>query len=275
MISRPSRSENATPSMTARVRCAAAVAHGQADEAAARLRVQVRRALAGQVRQEDEALAPGSTASASATSVSKSAAGLVAPPAQRAARRQRDRHQVLGARHARGRTRGRGPTGRARRRRGGRRSRRSCRSTSTARPRARRRRRPPRRRCRRRPRPPAARPGSPSSAASVGAQRAGHLRSLVHRRHPLARDLQRVEDLGRPVARADVEQQRPRRVRRVGRALAGEHQPHVVLRQQHARHARVGVGLVVRAATGSSGPGSRSAPGCPPARAAARRRRAR
>ena len=42
----------------------------------------------------------------------------------------------------------------------------------------------------------------------------------------------------------DVEEQRPRRVGDVDRALAGEPQPHVVLRQQHVRDPRVDVGLV-------------------------------
>ena len=85
----------------------------------------------------------------------------------------------------------------------------------------------------------------PELVGHVVAHRGRHLGPLVDLRQPLARDLERVEDLGRPVARAHVEQQRAGGVRGVGRALAGELEPHVVLRQQHARDARVRVRLVV------------------------------
>ena len=107
--------------------------------------------------------------------------------------------------------------------------------------------------------------GSPSSAAIVVAHRARLLRALVDAGQPLARDLQRRQQQRPTSARsADVEQQRARGVGGVGRLLAGQPQAHVVLRQQHRCHARVVLGLVRRAATGSSGPGSRSAPGCRP-----------
>ncbi len=57
--SSPSRRPNATPSSTARARCATFVAQRQADEGAARQRIGVRAALAAEVGEEEEAAAAG------------------------------------------------------------------------------------------------------------------------------------------------------------------------------------------------------------------------
>ena len=74
--------------------------------------------------------------------------------------------------------------------------------------------------------------------------RAGDLGRLVRRGEPRARQLQRVEHLLAPAAVRDVEEQRARCVGGVDRVLAGQSQPHVVLRQQHVADPRVDVGLV-------------------------------
>ena len=76
-------------------------------------------------------------------------------------------------------------------------------------------------------------------------RRAGHGRRLEDLREPGGRDLQRVQDLAAPAAAGDVEQERPGCVRDVDRVLAGEPQPDVVLRQEDAADAGVGVRLVL------------------------------
>ena len=81
-----------------------------------------------------------------------------------------------------------------------------------------------------------ARPVDPDAERAGGlVARARDLGRLGGRRQPLAGDLERVADLVRPAAPRDVEEQRPRRVGDVDRALAGQPQPDVVLRQQDAR----------------------------------------
>ena len=71
------------------------------------------------------------------------------------------------------------------------------------------------------------------------------LRRLERRGQPFGRDLERVEDLAAPAPLGDVEQERPGGIRDVGRVLAGQPQPHVVLREEHVADPRVGVRLVL------------------------------
>src|SRR5918997_1366341 len=66
------------------------------------------------------------------------------------------------------------------------------------------------------------------------AQGARALRSLVDLRHPLLGDLQGVQDLAGPVAGPDVEEEGAGGVRGVGGVLTGEHEPDVVLGEEHA-----------------------------------------
>ena len=74
--------------------------------------------------------------------------------------------------------------------------------------------------------------------------RAADLGRLVRLRQPLERNLERLADLLAPAPAGDVEEERPRGVRRVDRALAGQAQPDVVLRQQDVRGLRPDLGLV-------------------------------
>ena len=79
---------------------------------------------------------------------------------------------------------------------------------------------------------------------NAGGGAAGDLRRLEHSRHPGLGHVQRLQDGGREVAAGDVEQQRPGRVGHVDRLLAAEPQPHVILGQQHVADARVHLWLV-------------------------------
>ncbi len=63
-------------------------------------------------------------------------------------------------------------------------------------------------------------------------------------REPLERHLERRAHLFRPATPADVEQQRARSIGGVDRALAGQAEADVVLRQQHVTDLRVGLRLV-------------------------------
>ncbi len=68
--------------------------------------------------------------------------------------------------------------------------------------------------------------------------------STRHGRQPLRRDLERSSDLVAPAPVGDVEEERPRGVRRVDRPLARQAQAHVVLREHDPVDARVDLGLV-------------------------------
>ena len=70
-------------------------------------------------------------------------------------------------------------------------------------------------------------------------------RRLAHRRQPRARDLERGQYLVAPAPVRDVEEERPGRIGGVDRPLPGEPEPDVVLRQHDARDPRVHVGLVL------------------------------
>ena len=63
---------------------------------------------------------------------------------------------------------------------------------------------------------------------------ARHVGALVHRGQPVPRNLQHLEDLLRPPPPAQVQQERARCVGDIRGAVAGEHQPDVVLGQQDA-----------------------------------------
>jgi hypothetical protein len=170
------------------------VAQRQPDERAARVWVQVRRALAAQVRQEQQPLGAGRDRVGLGDQRVEVRAGQVAPPAQRAARRQRDGHQVERVRH--GVAEGVDAARRVGRERvavreehaagADRGGHRAFAHDADADRRggvvaaARGHRQPVR---------------EPELGGHVVAQRAGHLRALVDVRQPLARDLQRVEDL--------------------------------------------------------------------------------
>ena len=87
-------------------------------------------------------------------------------------------------------------------------------------------------RCRHRRHHPRA--GHQTGGASSGlADDPGHFRPLVRPWQPRSIDLQGVHDLGRPISRGEIEQQRAGAVRLVQRVIAGEPQAQVVLGQQH------------------------------------------
>ena len=74
--------------------------------------------------------------------------------------------------------------------------------------------------------------------------RARDLRRLVHERQPRARELERRQHLVAPAAPGDVEEERAGRVGGVDRALAGEAEADVVLREQDVPDLRVRLRLV-------------------------------
>ena len=74
--------------------------------------------------------------------------------------------------------------------------------------------------------------------------RSGDLGGLVHRRKPVARDLERGEHVVAPAPVRDVEEERSGGVRGVDRPLARQAQADVVLRQRDPADAPVDVGLV-------------------------------
>ncbi len=86
---------------------------------------------------------------------------------------------------------------------------------------------------------------SPIAAATSRPDCACPIRPLHHVGEPLGRDLQRVEDLRGPVRGPQVEEEGAGRVGCVGRELARQAVPHVVLREQHVRHPGVAVRLLV------------------------------
>ena len=97
--------------------------------------------------------------------------------------------------------------------------------------------------------PPPATTGVPArrpvADAACGRDGAGDLRAFVRRRHPRGIDPEGREDLRRPVAGREVEQDRPRPVGLVERVLAGEPEPDVVLGQEHVRDPAPDVRFVV------------------------------
>ena len=115
-------------------------------------------------------------------------------------------------------------------------------------------------RCRRRARrQPGRRPPPSSVDSSAGGSHSRGISSASH----TSSDQRR---------RADVEEQRPRGVRDVGRVLAGQPEVDVVLRQQHPPDARVGLRLVAPQPEQLRRGEARRAPGCRSARSAARAR---
>ncbi len=68
---------------------------------------------------------------------------------------------------------------------------------------------------------------------------------LVRGRQPLLRDLECVADLLRPAPACNVEQERPGGIGRIDRVLAGQPEPHVVLRQQDVADPSPGLRLVL------------------------------
>ena len=73
-----------------------------------------------------------------------------------------------------------------------------------------------------------------------------NLRRLEQARQPLGGKIQCGQDLLAPAPMRDVEQQRPRGVGHVGRALAGQAEAHIVLREENLRDPRVDLGLLSR-----------------------------
>ena len=231
-----SRSPQATPSSTARTSAPRSWRIDSPVNDAARVRVGVRRALAGQVRQERQALDARLPPRRLVDQVGELApADDVAQPGERAGRARASRPSRARRPAPRGRTRGRAPAGRRRTRAAPRTPRRRCRAPPTAAPAGRRprRARPPPGRPRRPP--PGCRPASrpDTSGDSSSAREPGRGRA------PARSSTSSLQRRAR-----DVEQQRARGVGHVDRPLAGQPQPHVVLGQHHVRDARVDVGLV-------------------------------
>ena len=204
------------------------VAEREPDERAARVRVGVRRALAREVRLEEEALGPGRPAlGRSQQLVVGLADDLLAQPAQRAGGAQHHAHRVPAARdRVAERVHARCGIGRERRQRGEDDARRAEHDRDGARP----------------VDPDAERAGGLVARARRAAGRSGD--SNAGGSHSRG-TLERVEDVVRPAPLGDVEEQRPGRVGGVDRALARQAQAHVVLRQQHVPDALVHVRLVV------------------------------
>ena len=72
----------------------------------------------------------------------------------------------------------------------------------------------------------------PGGGGGLGRDHAGHLGSFAGRRQPGRIDPERGDDLARPVAGRQVEQQRPGAVRLVEHVVAGQPEPQVVLGKQ-------------------------------------------
>ena len=247
MRSSPSRRPNATPSSTARIRCAAVMGEGQADEGAAGERIRMRAALAAEVGQEQQAVA---------------ARRDLAPPARRARRTRRPARAHRGtsagcpprtasptsgasARAPRGRTRGRGPAGRTNGASVVAKTTPDVPSDSATVPGA----TAPTPTAFAAWSPPPATTGVPArrpvAAAASSVTAPVTSRPLERRRQPGPRDLERVEHLGRPVARGEVEQERSGAVGLVERVLAGQPEAHVVLGEQDVGDAAPDVRLVL------------------------------
>ena len=234
MSSSESRSPNATPSRTARVRCGRPWWIVETDERAARragpdagVRSPVRYG-----RKSSPSLPAGTDAASSTRSANPtSGANGVAEPAEAAGRRQHHAHHVPAIRHAVAERVQAALGFDPRSVRGG---------EDDAR-------RPERERDdpgfdgadadRRRRLISAAgdhrRPGAKAGRlGGLGGHRAGHLRALVRPRQPRRVDAERGDDLVRPVAPREVEQERPGAVGAIDGVVAGEPKPDEVLRQQ-------------------------------------------
>ena len=202
---------------------AAVVAQREPLERPAGVRVGVRRALALEVGQEGQALRRGGPALRFADQLVERPSDHVAQPPQRPRRGQHHAHRLPGVRHGVAEDvdagLGVGPVALQRREddpRGAEHD-------------------------RQRSRPDHADPER-ARLLVAGARDLGRLR---HPGQPLQRDPERLADLAAPLAPRDVEQQRPGGVRRVDRVLPRQPEPHVVLREQHVRHAGPDLGLVL------------------------------
>ena len=219
---------------------------GQADERPTRLRVRVRRALTGEVRQEEQPVAAGRDRRGRAGQLVEGDAGRegVPEPAQAARRREHHGHQVPAPRdgvaervHAAVRLEERVVGGREHDPRRPQRQRHD------------RLRRPPRRRRRLRPGRRRRRPPGSRAAARLprprGVHDPGDRGALVGWREPRRVDPQLDHDLGRPIARREVEQQRPGPVGLVDRVVPRQPEPDEVLGQEQVSDPRPGLGLVL------------------------------
>ncbi len=74
--------------------------------------------------------------------------------------------------------------------------------------------------------------------------RPADLRALVHLGQPFVRQLEQLQHLLAPPSPRDVEEERPGGVGRVDRALPGEPEANVILREQNVRDPPVDLGLV-------------------------------
>ena len=74
----------------------------------------------------------------------------------------------------------------------------------------------------------------PEFTGNGGAQATRNRRALLDIRQPGARNLERIEDFARPGSPPEVEQHRTGGLGDIGHRLAGQHQPDVILRRQHA-----------------------------------------
>ena len=218
----PSASAKATPSSTARARSARSVSCVRPTKTPRRVGIVVRRALAGEVGQEQQARARRSAASTSASSAASLAAPVSAAHPREAARRAQDHgHLVPGRRAGSGRRRARRAPGFGREAvagdevdaRGAEREKRVARARS-------RRCRPRRRRCRPRRRRSTTSARMPHASATLGAQASGRLGAFDERAASRVREIAGREHLGRPGAARDVEPERAGGVRHVGGVLA-------------------------------------------------------
>ena len=207
------------------------MAQRESGERAARVRVGVRRPLAGEIRREQQPLRARLPALGLASSSAVLGAEHVAQPGERAGRAQHHAHRVPGTGTAWQKT---------------------CTRASRVGLRTRGAPRTPRRTCRARPRPrPGATIPTPSAAAawspapptSVDSCAGGSQSSGISSAAQTSSDQRRLRD---------VEEQRPRGVRGVDRALAGQPEADVVLRQQHVPDPRVQSPARAGAARGAS-----------------------
>ena len=201
--------------------------------------------LAGEVGQKEETFRAGRCLRGQRRHhlVVLSSRGLP-PPAQRAARRQRDAHQVIPTRHRVAESVEPAPGVDARRR-----AVRKNHSTRAYRradqalahyPVSNR-----RRRVVARTRGHGKTSGQPGRRGGRGRDVAGEVGTFMHRGQPGWGNLERRHDLSGPGTAIQVEQQRARCVRGIGRVLTGQAKADVVLRQKKVVHAGVGRRLLL------------------------------
>ena len=94
------------------------------------------------------------------------------------------------------------------------------------------------------PSAPAAWSPAPAATGVPFACSAGDLGRLQGRGQPLGRELERLEHLAAPAPLGDVEQERPRGIGHVGRALTRKAEAHIVLREEDVANPAVGLRLV-------------------------------